>query len=70
MRSISDILRLSTAVLLLLWTASFPILAQDAKEETKDDKKEDVTVVESITVTGSRIRRNPLNEPPPLWNSR
>jgi len=50
----------------LLFTAIFvttPLLAQEA-----DDEAEGAGVLEEVLITGSRIRKDPLNEPAPVMN--
>jgi iron complex outermembrane receptor protein len=50
----------------LLFTAMFisaPLVAQDA-----DTDAEEAEMLEEVIITGSRIRRDPLNEPAPILN--
>ena len=51
---------------LLMFSAMFlttPLLAQDAVEDA-----EGASLLEEVVITGSRIRRDPLNEPTPILN--
>ncbi|CAM2009393.1 TonB-dependent receptor [Acanthopleuribacter pedis] len=52
-----------TCATLLFWLV--PNLAF-AQESSDNEDEEEVQVAEEITVTGSRIRKNPLNEPAPV----
>ena len=54
---------LATA-LLMVPLASLPLQAQQTQEEDAEDSG----ALEEVIVTGSRIRKNPLNEPAPVMN--
>lgn len=55
----------TACIVLLFWIVPQVAWAQETEADEKD-KKEEVQVAEEITVTGSRIRKNPLNEPAPV----
>jgi len=54
---------LSYSILLAAIFFSAPLMAQDA-----DDEAEAAGILEEVIITGSRIRKNPLNEPAPIMN--